>query len=407
MTMSNKPTVKFNIALINHPISSVKGSAVLSNFIEVLEPLANKIYVITARFSYASNKKINVINIRIKDDRKESNVIKSLKYLPGQLLLQLKLSFHLFKIFRDIHVVIFFIGTRIYVLPVLSAKLLRKKTILIATGSQSKSFEAEYGETIFSFWGVIPFFFRVLERINFSLADQIAVESKSVVDFMDLSRYKKKIAINGAMYVDTDSFKIKRELKDRGNLVGYTGQLSRGKGVMNFVKAIPLILKNRDDVEFLIAGDGALSDKIKNEIESGNFTHKVKLKGFVPHDELSDYLNRLKLLILPSYTEGLPGIIQEAMACGVVVLATPVGGIPDLIKDGETGFILKDNSPECIAKNVIKILEHQNLDRVIKNARKLIEDEYAYEVMVKKCKDSLDNLMKKCDKYANARSKDI
>ena len=83
------------------------------------------------------------------------------------------------------------------------------------------------------------------------------------------------------------------------------------------------------------------------------------------------------------------------MACGTPVLATPVGGIPDLIKDGKTGFVLEDNSPECIARNVIKALEHPNLEEIVKNARKLIEKEYSYDVMVRKCKIALDKLMER------------
>jgi glycosyltransferase involved in cell wall biosynthesis len=82
------------------------------------------------------------------------------------------------------------------------------------------------------------------------------------------------------------------------------------------------------------------------------------------------------------------------MACGTPVLATSVGGVPDLIKDGNIGFIMADNSPECIARNVIRALEHPELEKIVKNARKFIKDEYSYEVMVRKCRDSLNKLMR-------------
>ena len=121
---------------------------------------------------------------------------------------------------------------------------------------------------------------------------------------------------------------------------------------------------------------------------------KVKLTGWIPHDELPDHFSEVKLMVLPSENEGVPGIVQEAMAYGTPVLATPVGAIPDLIQDGKTGFILEDNSPECIAKNVVRALGYPNLSEIAKNARKLVEDEYNYEVMVRKCRDSLDELMK-------------
>ena len=68
------------------------------------------------------------------------------------------------------------------------------------------------------------------------------------------------------------------------------------------------------------------------------------------------------------------------MGCGTPVLATSVGGAPDLIKDDETRFIMGDNSPECIAKNVMRALEHPNLERIVENARALVEREFTYEV---------------------------
>ena len=98
--------------------------------------------------------------------------------------------------------------------------------------------------------------------------------------------------------------------------------------------------------------------------------------------------------MFPSYCEGLPRVVQEAMACETPVVATRVGGIPDLIDDGATGFIMDDNSPKCIVTNVIRALEHPDLDKIAKNSRTLIEKEYAYEVMIRKCDESLKKLMK-------------
>ena len=74
------------------------------------------------------------------------------------------------------------------------------------------------------------------------------------------------------------------------------------------------------------------------------------------------------------------------------VLATSVGAIPDVIKDEEAGFIMEDNSPECIAENVRRALEHPNLDEIVKNARKLIEEEYTYEAAVERYRTILKEL---------------
>ena len=80
------------------------------------------------------------------------------------------------------------------------------------------------------------------------------------------------------------------------------------------------------------------------------------------------------------------------MACGTPVLATSVGGVPDVIKDEETGFIMKDNSPECIAKNVMRALEHPDLEKIVENARALVEREFTYEAAVERYRKILKEL---------------
>lgn len=113
----------------------------------------------------------------------------------------------------------------------------------------------------------------------------------------------------------------------------------------------------------------------------------MKLLGWISHDNLPQYLNELKLIVLPSFTEGLPSIILEAMACGTPVLSTPVGAILDYIKDGETGFIMENNSPECIVSNIIRALNYPNLKQIAENGRKVVEKEFTFEKAVESYKN--------------------
>ncbi len=128
---------------------------------------------------------------------------------------------------------------------------------------------------------------------------------------------------------------------------------------------------------------------IEASLQKGGVTARVDLPGWISHDDLPAYLNHLRLLVLPSYTEGLPNIMLEAMACGTPVLATPVGAIPDVIIDGKTGFIMENNSPECIAENVARALASPDLEEIAEAGRRFVEENFTFERVVERWKEVL------------------
>lgn len=371
---------KPNIGILTFPISEA-GNVPLSNLVDILEPLSNDLYLITGNDGYTFFKNYRRIHTYgIRHGWGKNTFTRILRYVYTQL----KILYKLARISRSINLWIFFIGGDTLLLPVLTAKLLRKKVILASAGSSlqcSKFKDTNLSKPI-----------EILERVNRSLSNRIIIYSPNLVKEWNLEKYKHKISIAHKHFLDFDKFKIKNKFDEKNNLVGYVGALSKEKGILNFVKAIPKILKERHDLEFLIGGNGPLFDEIKNELKNNGSYDKIKLIGWIPHDELPDYLNELKLVILPSYTEGLPNIMLEAMACGTPVLATPAGAISDIIKDGETGFIMENNSPACIAKNVLRVLKYPNIDEIVKNARELVEKEFTYEAAVERYRKILKNV---------------
>jgi len=367
------------------------STTTVASTLHVLEPLAQEIYAITGNFpeDVISSEKIHIINIGIKENAQSSMLVRT----PRFMILQLKMGYHLFKIASKFDIIFLAAGAATLFLPALLAKLMRKKIVSLYPGREAlqKTAEIAYEKTLLGKRIFLPIV-GVLERLNHRLSDKIVVFRSDVTSPV-LRRYATKISPGGSrFYVDVGSFRVEKDLDSRKNRVGYIGRFEEIKGVMNFVRAIPLILRSSAGVKFLIGGDGSQRDEIEKEIKDARLGDKITLTGWIPYDKLSQYLNEIKLLVIPSHTEVGPQILFEAMACGTPVLATSVGIVPDVIKDGETGFILEGNSPECIAENVVRALENPNLNEITKKARMLIEERYTYELAVERYREVLRNL---------------
>jgi glycosyltransferase involved in cell wall biosynthesis len=382
---------KVNVGILTFPISEA-GNVPLLNLIDVLYHFSGDIYLITGNAGYdffKGNEKIHAYGV---EHESGANVVTR---VVNFIYTQLKISYTLAKIDRNVDLWIFFIGGDYLVLPMLTAKLLRKNVVLaFAASSVQIAFAASSVQMLKSANDSLFKPTEILSKINCTLSNKIILYSENLIKEWNLERYRNKICTAYKHFLDFDKFKMKKKFDERENFVGYIGRFSEEKGTLNFVEAIPRILDERGEIRFLIGGAGQLQDKIEEYLDEKNLNDKVKLTGWIPHDALPDYLNELKLVVLPSYTEGLPNILLEAMACGTPVLATPVGAIPDVIKDGKTGFILENNSPECIAKNILNVLTYPNLDKIVKSTRELVEKEFTYKAAVERYREILEGTLK-------------
>ena len=252
------------------------------------------------------------------------------------------------------------------ILPMVTAKILRRKTLIVLGGSQEREVRLKDSKI-----GRVA---NALAKINLRLCNSIVVYSPRLITEWNLESYRHKILIAHRHFLDFNTFTVTTPLASRSPLIGYIGRLSGEKGVQHFAQALPAILSDRQDLHVLIGGDGPLKETVEASLQEQGVSTRVDLPGWISHDDLPEYLNQLRLLVLPSYTEGLPNIMLEAMACGTPVLATPVGAIPDVIIDGKTGFIMENNSPECIAENVIRALDSPDLERIAEEGRRFVEE---------------------------------
>lgn len=266
---------------------------------------------------------------------------------------------------------IFFFGGEVLVLPMAAARLLGKKVVMALPG-HTATMMAPAGDRL-----LLPT--RILTGMTCRLCDRILLYSPALVDHWGLERYREKIAIAHEHLLDFEAFRVEVPLNERPVTVGYIGRLAEEKGVWNFVRALPRIAAGRRDVHVLIGGDGPLLPEIRDFVRDSGLSDRVTFAGWIPHEDLPRRLNGLRLLVLPSYTEGLPNIMLEAMACGTPVLATPVGAVPDFVRDGETGFILAPNTPEGIAASVLAVLDRPDLGSVADAAGEYVRGEITYE----------------------------
>jgi len=173
---------------------------------------------------------------------------------------------------------------------------------------------------------------------------------------------------------------IKKRINERANGVGYIGRFADEKGNLNPVKSISLVLNRRKDVCFELCGEEELSDEIRKIIQHESLGAYVRLTGWISYADIQNFLNEFKLLVLPSYTEGLPNIMLEAMASGTPVLATQVGVIPDIIKDNENGFLLRSNGSKHITERIVELLNKPELlEKVSINAYNYARAKFSYE----------------------------
>ena len=360
----------------------------LFTFVRIVEPLSGRLYIITGNIpeSEIPKGKFQLKNFKIEVEmRRHLPLLAALPiWLFNFMLGQLKTTYYLIRVSRATDVVLLFNGADINLFPLLLAKLLRKRVMTMVVEYSPMSVKSVYGTSPY-------YLYRLLSKINRTLSDKIIVYTENVVHWAKLEKYREKVFVGSEVFIDTNLFTIKQPYHKRKNTVGYISRLSKEKGILDFVNAIPLILRKRSDIDFLIGGDGMLLPWVMEELDRNGLKEKVVLAGWIPHHELPYYMNKLKVLVVPTHTEaGSPQVIQEAMSCGTPVLATMVGGIGNVIKDGENGFALRNNSLEQIAEDILRILEHPRINTVMQNARKLIEQDYSFDAVVGNYRDILE-----------------
>jgi glycosyltransferase involved in cell wall biosynthesis len=143
-------------------------------------------------------------------------------------------------------------------------------------------------------------------------------------------------------------------------LVGMISVLRSWKGHATFLEAAAHLLRSGRPVHFIIAGDGPGRDELAEKIAHEPWRGRVTLLGH--RGDVENVLRTLDVLVLPSYAhEGIPQIILQAQATGTAVVATRIGGIPEVVEDGVTGLLIEPNDAKALANKIALLLDDSAL----------------------------------------------
>jgi glycosyltransferase involved in cell wall biosynthesis len=168
-----------------------------------------------------------------------------------------------------------------------------------------------------------------------------------------------------------------------GPIIGSVGRLDWIKGYDLLVEASALVLKKRPDVWFAVAGDGHERSALEEQIHRLRVADRWRLIGW--RDELNLIYRAFDLSVLPSRNEGMGRAAVEAMACGLAVVATAVGGLPSVVEDEVTGILVPPEDPRALADAILKLLENEATRRKMEaEGPRRAQELFSKEVMIKR-----------------------
>ncbi len=251
------------------------------------------------------------------------------------------------------------------------------------------------------------FFFKSIFKFLFKLADVYTTNSsftkKKLLNIIGKNNENKIHIVPFGVTLGKEVKEGKRE--KRKTEILFVGRLIERKGVHILIEAFKEVNKRFPDVELVIAGDGPWREKLEELAKNLNLKNKIFFRRHLGPEKLLREYREADLFVLPSIhdkrgdTETLGVVLIEAMEFSIPVIATNVGGIPDVVKDGYNGLLVPEKDPDALADAIIKLIENKDLrEKFTKNAKKHIEEKFSWDAIMDKLNQIYTHLTKKTKK---------
>ncbi len=217
-------------------------------------------------------------------------------------------------------------------------------------------------------------------RLALRWADRVQVISNYLGSMARDFGYQGEISVipNGANLEKIKNQKSKiKTTNQNSKIVITTSRLVKKNGIDILIDAIAKAREQIPDIQCWILGDGPEKEILKLQARSYKLEAHVNFFGTIPYEKISDYLAQADVFVRPSRSEGLGSAFLDAMAAGLPIIGTPVGGIPDFLKDGETGLFARPDDADDLAEKIEHLLNDGALrQRLVENGKKLVEEHY-------------------------------
>ncbi|MGC9202021.1 MAG: glycosyltransferase family 4 protein [Thermoproteota archaeon] len=174
-------------------------------------------------------------------------------------------------------------------------------------------------------------------------------------------------------------------------LIMFAGRLAYEKGLDTLIEAVSIIRKSISNIKLMLVGSAdppEMKERLATLAKEKGIGDVTVFTDFIPHDKMPYYYAAADVCALPSRAEAFGISALEAMATGKPVVASEVGGIPEVVKNGLTGKLVKPENPKELADALLELLsDEQKIRKIGYNARRVAENEFSWEVIAKKTEE--------------------
>ena len=255
------------------------------------------------------------------------------------------------------------------------AKKLYKKPLIVRTGYTITQLLKNKKSSIFKIK-----LYELIEKYAYKNTDKKVVSSRNNKEYLEQAYHIKDIEII-TNYIDTNRF-YNKNVKRREDKILFVGRLNQEKNLFNLIEAI-----SKTKYALDLYGQGELNNELQEFASKLNA--KVNFKGTVANSELANIYNKYNYYILPSFFEGMPKTLLEAMACGCVCIGTNVNGINEVISHNQNGILINGVDANALFKT-LKDLDNYDRDLLSQSGMENIQKNYSFDSIVNQEKELID-----------------